>query len=284
MIIFSLLLFGLIFNPKFSYGKQWKNEGKCGLAFSYRIVGGSLANSAKYPWIARLGYKTKTKGRYLYLCGGTLINKDFIITAAHCLEYEDKTLEIVRLGETTIHCATPSCEDPRVQQVFVKKTYKHPEFSTSTGFADIALLELGHPVKYTAFVRPICLINRHLAEEGKEGIAAGFGMENYITRERPEGLKELTMKVIPGEQCKKRFPKSDFKSKNYICAGGKSGEDTCNGDSGGPFMNVYNFQKGPRMYLIGVISFGSTKCGVGVPGIFTSVHFHWNWILNNVLK
>lgn len=136
---------------------------------------------------------------------------------------------------------------------------------------------------FLEWVRPICLIHRQLATVGESGITAGFGVENLMTRERPDGLKELSMKIIPGRQCKQRFPNSNFESKNFICAGGRKGEDTCNGDSGGPFMQVYNLENGPRMYLIGITSFGSTECGKGVPGIFTSLYFHWNWVMKIVL-
>lgn len=281
MIGFSSIWFIFILNMKCSFGVDWKNDEQCGISFTERIIGGNMASAGKYPWLARLGYKTKIKGRYTFLCGGALINKKFVITAAHCLE---KDIEIVRLGETAITCASSKCDDPKVQQVPVRKSHKHSEFSKITGFADIALLELRHPVKFSDWVRPLCLIDNELVKLYEKVIAAGFGMENYITRERPDGLKELVLEIIPGSECKLRFPKSDFSSKNYICAGGKKGEDTCNGDSGGPLMQVHNFDRGPRMYLVGIISFGSVKCGVGVPGIFTSIHFHWDWIMRIVLK
>ncbi|KAL3285736.1 hypothetical protein HHI36_000263 [Cryptolaemus montrouzieri] len=265
----------------YSNCKEWENEPNCGLSFSNRIVGGKLAAVGKYPWLVRIGYGTSIKGRYQYLCGGTLIRKDVVITAAHCIEPK-RSPDIIHVGETQITCSRSPCTDTRIQEVKVKSVIKHSEFSTVTGYADIALLKLERPVKYTDWVRPVCLSRKVVNDIGQKAIVAGWGMENYITRERPSGLKELTMEIIAGKVCKTSFPQADFNSKNYICGGGKPQEDTCGGDSGGPLMKILNLGDSPRMYLMGVISFGSTKCGVGKPGIFTALLYHFDWIMDHV--
>ncbi len=36
------------------------------------------------------------------------------------------------------------------------------------------------------------------------------------------------------------------------------------------------------MFLVGVVSFGSEKCGVGLPGVYTNVEHYMNWILQNL--
>ena len=57
--------------------------GECGLRYtSENIVGGELAQPGEFPFMALIGYKIN--GAIYFLCGGTLINKFYVLTAAHC--------------------------------------------------------------------------------------------------------------------------------------------------------------------------------------------------------
>ena len=57
--------------------------------------------------------------------------------------------------------------------------------------------------------------------------------------------------------------------------------DSCNGDSGGPLISRAGGIDG-TMYLTGIVSFGTEKCGVGVPAVFTSIRYYMNWIVKNM--
>ncbi|CAL4079284.1 unnamed protein product, partial [Meganyctiphanes norvegica] len=46
-----------------------------------RIVGGQDTNIGEYPWQVRLSLKDQWGP---YLCGGSLIKKKWVLTAAHC--------------------------------------------------------------------------------------------------------------------------------------------------------------------------------------------------------
>ncbi|KAK9869230.1 hypothetical protein WA026_002981 [Henosepilachna vigintioctopunctata] len=240
-----------------------------------------MVRKGKYPWLARIGFGTLIKGKFIFLCGGTLITKDFVLTASHCFR-EANTNIVVRLGETHSSCTKSPCDDPVIQDFEVKKLIMHKQFDTTNGFADIALLHLKTPAKLNKWVRTICLSKQIKSTIGDDGITAGWGFEDSKTRERPEGLKELTMKIVHADACLKYFPKLNFQSYNYICIGGKKNEDTCGGDSGGPFMKILNLGDLPRMYAVGVLSFGSKNCGQGVPSIFTSVNYYMDWIIDNI--
>lgn len=66
------------------------DHDKCGNSNTDRIIGGKNANMGAYPWIARIGYRIiKSKPinskEFDFICGGTLINKYNVITAAHCV-------------------------------------------------------------------------------------------------------------------------------------------------------------------------------------------------------
>ena len=52
--------------------------------------------------------------------------------------------------------------------------------------------------------------------------------------------------------------------------------DRCKGDSGGPLVS--REFTGDPWYQIGVVSYGTGKCGVGEPGVYTRVDGYLDWI------
>ena len=61
------------------------------------------------------------------------------------------------------------------------------------------------------------------------------------------------------------------------------GIDSCQGDSGGPLVLRNGNQEGEPWYLIGIVRFGTSNCGVGFPGIYTKVTNYLDWIEKNLL-
>ena len=73
--------------------------------------------------------------------------------------------------------------------------------------------------------------------------------------------------------------------KLQLCAGGKKGEDSCAGDSGSGLIDVItNGSAKPRFKIVGVISWGTTKCGVGKPGVYVKVSAYLDWIMDNLCE
>ena len=70
----------------------WKPNGdkaECGERIgSANIVGGKTAKRGDYPWMALIGYDPpqRSGSDIFYLCGGSVINKHYVLTAAHCIE------------------------------------------------------------------------------------------------------------------------------------------------------------------------------------------------------
>ena len=56
--------------------------------------------------------------------------------------------------------------------------------------------------------------------------------------------------------------------------------DSCSGDSGGPLMVQEDEEN--KMYLRGVVSFGTRKCGKGFPGVYTDISYYIDWIRRNL--
>ncbi|XP_040579851.1 venom peptide isomerase heavy chain [Lepeophtheirus salmonis] len=258
---------------------QSKNE--CGNALNYGFIfGGKDATLGEFPFVALLGYESVSiKRNYDYLCGGVLINRRYVITAAHC-ETDEKPIKTVVLGEFDIR-DDPDCRaDCRMAQRFNKDN-------------DIALIRLPRlvtTIKEDAqtFVSPICLPNSNPSNNPsssgiKELTVVGWGKTSY---ERnifinkgigSEILQKLKLNVVPFSICKDLINQI---TKCHICALGKDGEDSCNGDSGSPLIYVPSY--GSPMVLQGIVSSGSYICGIGVPGIYTKIDSYVDWIKSNL--
>ena len=54
-------------------------------------IGGFDASIGRYPWMALLGYNPPyiSGNEIYYVCGGSVINKHYVLTAAHCIDTEN---------------------------------------------------------------------------------------------------------------------------------------------------------------------------------------------------
>ncbi|XP_069975909.1 CLIP domain-containing serine protease B4 [Penaeus vannamei] len=261
-----------------------------------RIIGGEVAPLDAYPWKAVLGYRDIGLPGIEFLCGGSVINERYVLTAAHCVDpgtLGTRRLEVVRLGEWDL-TTTEDCEStnggglfcaPPVQDFEAEEIIAHPSYNTRVRFSDdIALVRLNRPINFqesAGFVLPVCLppadFSPRTAAGNKSAIAAGWGFtETGSTSDR---IKHVKLPLLDNTQCSQIY--SGNIVSEQICAGGNAGEDSCGGDSGGPLVLAGTF--GPPYQQIGIVSYGPVNCGQqGVPGIYTSVSSYRTWIEQNL--
>ncbi|RVE47479.1 hypothetical protein evm_007890 [Chilo suppressalis] len=275
-----------------SHHSAWEilNSFDCGESAADRIIGGTRAALGQFPWIARLGYVFPDDPDIDWMCGGALITDRLVVTAAHCIpsEEDEYMLINVRLGEHDIR-TDPDCElgicAPAVQDRGIKNITKHPSFNTPTFHNDIAVLELNSPLDLNDYVAPICLpqSSEQLAglKVGELAQAAGWGKMNMTTEERAKILQVVALPIVKPEMCQ-LFGKEFKVDASEVCAGAQFNKDACGGDSGGPLMKVYDTSDGPKTFLVGIVSFGPSICGIRKPGVYTSVTYFIKWILENV--
>ncbi|XP_075983215.1 phenoloxidase-activating factor 1-like isoform X2 [Anticarsia gemmatalis] len=260
----------------------------CGEYAGERIIGGYNAALGQFPWIVRLGYIDEDD--IDWMCGGALVTDRHVVTAAHCVQKSDygPVLSKIRIGEhnskTNPDCELSVCAPP-VQDRGIKKILSHPDFNKPAFHNDLAIIELDAPVILNNFVAPICLPRTkeqlQTVRIGEKLIVAGWGKMNMTTEERASILQVVAIPVVSSAKCDS-FGHGFRVGESEICAGAENNKDACGGDSGGPLMKIYDTPEGPKNYLVGVVSFGPTICGIKKPGVYTSTPFFLKWILDNL--
>ncbi|XP_037068506.1 trypsin-1-like, partial [Pollicipes pollicipes] len=234
-----------------------------------RIVGGTQAAKGEFPWLAGI-FKS---GRQF--CGGSLIDKRHILTAAHCVAHMssyDVSQLLVRVGDHDIS----SPFEAKHATYKVARIVRHKGFSEKTLHTDIALITLTKDVEFRTNIRPVCLDSGSSTYAGEIVTVAGWGSLREGGRQ-PSILQKVSLKVWRNDKCRATYGASAPGGiiDSMLCAG-RQGKDSCSGDSGGPLMRVAGV-----VYQVGVVSWG-IGCGKAqYPGVYTRVAKLRDWIDRN---
>ncbi|XP_065086010.1 serine protease 55-like [Ochlerotatus camptorhynchus] len=240
------------------------------------IYRGQLVHIGEFLHMAAIGWTTN--GRTEYLCGGSLISKKFVLTAAHCASNDNGVPpNTVRLADVDLRFIE---KGSRAQQVKIRSIRMHPQYRPSKKYFDIALFELETEPWFENLVCASCFwLEEDVPPE--EMVAIGFGAEQY--GEGPSQiLQKVSLSVIDRKNCAGRLPVGiRALSRGLVdaqfCAGGDN-KDACGGDSGGPIQVERADLDGTLVPLIvGIISFG-TPCSNGSLGVYTRVASYRDWI------
>ncbi|XP_006901994.1 PREDICTED: mastin-like [Elephantulus edwardii] len=239
------------------------------------IVGGHDAPAGKWPWQVSLWLYISHDEKWRFKCGGSLIDRQWVLTAAHCvLGFKPEEVQ-VQVG----HVQQSESDHLQVTKVICHKNY-HPKQKISEH--DVALLKLVAPVKISKLVNLVSLPPRGLSlSPGTKCWVTGWG---YTTFKEPlpkhKNLQEVEIPLVEIQKCrllyKNLYKPRDIK-KDMICAG-SAGKDSCQGDSGGPLVCKW---KGSWVQL-GVVNGGEYCVCPGIPGVYTNVAYHLSWILSHI--
>ncbi|KAK1342987.1 hypothetical protein QTO34_015756 [Cnephaeus nilssonii] len=229
------------------------------VTFKTHIIGGHEAAPHSRPYMVSL------QKAGAHLCGGVLVHRWWVLTAAHCVAQPTQRLRLV-LG---LH----KLRDPGLT-FRVRAAVLHPKFKPAPSLDnDLALLQLDSKVSPSRIVRPLALPRGHQAvAAGARCSVAGWG----LTQQRGQlagALQELDMHVLDTRMCNNsRFWKGSI-TRNMICLEAKSkNQAPCKGDSGGPLV----CSKGR---VAGILSFSSVACtDIFKPPVATAVAPYVSWI------
>jgi len=252
-----------------------RNSGGCIADKDGRIVNGQEAGCNEWPWqvgiVQRQGDAVSTSP----FCGGTLINENHVITAAHCMPGATTSSIAIMIGDHSLTVAEPA------QKAYgVSAIYNHPDYDSESQANDITVLKLSVNVNTTTY-SPACFPSFSSGQSlhGKNGTISGWGALEYQTGDYPEELQEVQdlIPIVDRDTCVTNTRPYIYDSDilpGMLCAGGPGlGMDTCQGDSGGPLTHQF----APNQYqLVGVVSWGR-DCAKSY-GVYSDVAYYKTWI------
>uniref|UniRef100_A0A8B9MMX4 Granzyme A n=1 Tax=Accipiter nisus TaxID=211598 RepID=A0A8B9MMX4_9AVES len=215
------------------------------------IIGGNEVAPHSRPFMVLIN---NANGEFI--CGGALIKKNWVLTAAHC------NVE----GGQVILGAHSRKENEREKQVIrIAKQFRYPRYRSNVKENDIMLLQLKKRARLNKAVQLIPLpTSDYDPKPGTTCTVAGWGQTRNYLRKPSDTLREVNITVISRQICndKHHYKNNPVITDNMICAGAKNGgKDSCSGDSGGP-LRCNNVMRG-------ITAFGkANKCGTADgPGI-----------------
>ncbi|GAB0093134.1 hypothetical protein DMENIID0001_082030 [Sergentomyia squamirostris] len=259
------------------YSKFWTPK-ECGFSPSsintiYQIAGG-VKTQLSFPWFVVL----KSYKKDIAHCGGALVTRKHVITAAHCYDVDQS--EAFWRKQYTVYVDVPdNCNIGRDTDILSqKRVVIHPKFKRINIYTkidkiyDIAIIKLNQKTKKM----PICLPSTH-EQRPTIGKIIGYGVTEYKTQKRYCKLREANVRILSDQICRTYSSIQNYYRTDHLCASSNI-SDTCQGDSGGPLQT---FIEG-RYVLSGVVSFGLGCADATSPGIYTNVIDHIDWIKRNI--
>jgi len=217
-----------------------------------RVVGGEDAAKAQFP------HQISLRNAGSHTCGGSILSKNYILTAAHCVINADADRLTIRAGSNDRLSGGVLAQ---VAEVIIHEGY-------GNFLNDVALLRLESPLIFSSSIQPIDLPSVDTPAD-VDVIISGWGRIKH-QGDVPRYLKYNTLQSISLDRCDELI---GWGVQSELCLIHEADNGACNGDSGGPA--IYNNQ------VVGVAGFVWSACGTSYPDGYARVHFHNEWIRNN---
>lgn len=228
------------------------------------IIGGSQAAKGEFPY--QVSVQTSS-----HKCGGSIIDKDHILTAAHCVDGLSANRLRIRAGSNQ--------HGSGGKLVKVAKVTQHSEYDAKTIKNDIAVLKLVSSLDFGPTISAVELPSSadDTPQVGTRCSVTGWGSTS-AGGSTPSNLLVAYVNIVDHEKCVEEYADRHEVDDSMICAGVKSGgKDACQGDSGGPLVDASSKKQ------VGVVSWGF-GCGQhNQDGVYASTAAYLDWIQGAVL-
>jgi len=222
-----------------------------------------------FPYVVQIWTSVDKGATDDFLCSGTLIKPDIVLTAAHCA----RALNSSSIDRIYVGVGSDSFDQAK-QWNTVNSVWWSPRYSKDRHVNDIGLILLAIEVD-RGIAKPLPLSSATVYNSSKSLSTYkiyGWG------RDQNGDLPGVLQSAVVTDQTKSalKIYNSGFNPQTMIAAGGfnsveKTFSGGCSGDSGGPLIGKY---KGNTI-LFGVTGYVSSEgCDVKAPTVFARVSYY----------